>query len=531
MMGVMRATTPSCVCECEVVATSRDLRVLWPRLEAACQLYNAVLGDALRRLGLMRLDPTFTLAKGLPKGPARQDAFRALRELHGFREYDLHKHPSLAKDCWLRGHLDVHAAQKVATRRAFRAAERWSFGQSGKPRFKRHGELESVEGKSNAAGIRFRDGHILWPGAFGKLDLPLIVRPGNPVHAHGMGIALDGGVRHSRLLIRTILGRHLAFAQLVLAGDPLRKAKHAIGTALVGLDLGPSYLAAVTEGKALSVPFCADLDRKEAARRRFLRRLDRQRRANNPANYREGGTVLTKAQRRTWRSSVRQDATRAALAEVLRAMSAQRKSLQGELANEILAIGNRIVTERVNMRSWAKLWGRSVGHKAPGMFQACQERKATASGGIFEAVSTRATFLSSRCVCGKRQKKTLMERRHTCVCVFVPQGTHANRDGFSAFLALHCQGGTLDGDGARAAWVRWGGDCLLRSPSGTSEGANGKALPSLRVMTRQSASADHGVGQRRESIWKPAMASDGARRGIRPPIPREQHPKEVPHVA
>jgi hypothetical protein len=54
--------------------------------------------------------------------------------------------PIPGKDCWLRGHLDVHAAQKVATR-AFRAAERWSFSGSGKPRFRRYGELESVEGE------------------------------------------------------------------------------------------------------------------------------------------------------------------------------------------------------------------------------------------------------------------------------------------------------------------------------------------------------------------------------------------------
>jgi len=120
----------------------------------------------------------------------------------------------------LRGHLDVHAAQKVATR-AFCAAERWSFGQSGKPRFKRYGELESLEGKSNEAGIRFRQDAVLWGGAFGKLSLPLAVDEANEVQAHGLRVAREGGVKYSRLLLRAIRGRERAFVQLVLEGESL----------------------------------------------------------------------------------------------------------------------------------------------------------------------------------------------------------------------------------------------------------------------------------------------------------------------
>jgi hypothetical protein len=40
--------------------------------------------------------------------------------------------------------------------RAFRAVQHYAFGKRGRPRFKRFGALESVEGKSNAAVIRYR---------------------------------------------------------------------------------------------------------------------------------------------------------------------------------------------------------------------------------------------------------------------------------------------------------------------------------------------------------------------------------------
>lgn len=512
---MVRATTPSFVCEIEVRVTSKDRRVLRSRLEAGRQLYNAVLGEALRRLSRMRLDPAFEAAKVLPRGKARSEAFRTLRVKHGFQEYDLHKHPSLAKGSWLRGHLDVHAAQKVASR-AFKAAERWSFGQSGKPRFKRYGELESLEGKDNSTGIRFREDRILWSGAFGKLNLPLLPIPGDEVQAHGLGIAQKGGVKHCRVLLRAIHGRERAFVQLVLEGSALIKGKHPVSAGVVGLDLGPSQVAMVTEGHAETIPFCPGLDRKEAARRRYLRKLDRQRRANNPENYREDGTVKPRSLRKSWRASRAQAGTQEALAEVLRAMAAHRKSLQGQVANQVLSFGNRVVTEKLDLRAWAKLWGRSVGHKAPGAFQARLAVKAPATDGSFTEVETRKTFLSSRCLCGRRSKKDLKERKHTCGCEFIPEGMFADRDEFSAFLAFHCQGGLLDEQAARESWRSWGADCLLRSASSIKEAANGAASPSLRAgEARRSGSATNKPGQRREA--GAGRKRTGERRGIHPP--------------
>ena len=538
-----RAKTPSFVCEFEVSATSKDLRVLRSRKEAGRQIYHAIEGEGLRRLARMRHDPGFELAKAMPKGPEKKAAFEVLRKHHGFTEASLHQHPSLAKDCWLRGHLDVHTQQKVATR-AFRAVERWSFGGSGKPRFKRYGELESLEGKSNAAGIRFREGHILWAGAHGSLNLPLIVKPGNEVQAHALQVAgttftrttKDGkavtetGVKYCRLLSRTIRGRERAFVQLVLRGMPLQKARHYVRDGLVGLDLGPSQVAVVGEGFVKTIPFCPDLDRVEATRRRYLRKLDRQRRANNPDNYRPNGTVKPRSQRKPWQSSASQKATQGVLAELLRGMAAHRKSLQGKLVNDLLALaGNQVITEQVNVRSWAKLYGRSVGHKAPGLFQSAYGRKAEASGGSMELVSTQKTYLSSRCLCGKRTKKLLSERKHTCGCEFIPEGMHADRDEFSAFLALHCQGGTLDEGSARQSWLSWGAGCLLRLSSGNTETANGAALPTLRVREpRRSSSTDHEAGQRREAVPVLRTDTDGERRDRK--VPKPCKPRKIPEV-
>ena len=67
--------------------------------------------------------------------------------------------------------------------------------------------------------------------------------------------------------------------------------KHPLGRGTVGLDLGPSTLAAVGGKEALLVPFCPEVGRPAKAVRRLQRHLERQRRANNPGNYLADGQV------------------------------------------------------------------------------------------------------------------------------------------------------------------------------------------------------------------------------------------------
>jgi len=60
-----------------------------------------------------------------------------------------------------------------------RAVEQHAFGKRARPRFQRHGALGSAEGKTNAAGIRFTNGHVQWfagpPGGLAQaagLEMP-----------------------------------------------------------------------------------------------------------------------------------------------------------------------------------------------------------------------------------------------------------------------------------------------------------------------------------------------------------------------
>jgi hypothetical protein len=81
------------------------------------------------------------------------------------------------------------------------------------------------------------------------------------------------------------------YVQLVLEGHAYVLPKHEeVGKQTIGLDIGPSTLAIVPrEGKADLVTFCEELAPDARRKRRLQRRMERQRRANNPEHYERCG--------------------------------------------------------------------------------------------------------------------------------------------------------------------------------------------------------------------------------------------------
>jgi hypothetical protein len=150
-------------------------------------------------------------------------------------------------------------------------------------------------------------------------------------------------------------------------GVPYQKPNHQVGTAALGLDLGPSTLALVPEqGEAGLLSFCEELKTNKQKKRRLQRQLDRQRRANNPQNYDAKGRV--KKGNKRWHDSQGYKKTRRRLGNQERKLAAHRKSLHGRLVHQIVRTGNTIITEKLSYKAWQKQYGKSVGAHAPGMF-------------------------------------------------------------------------------------------------------------------------------------------------------------------
>lgn len=421
-----RSKTDSFVVEIPLRANSKQTRKALARFEAGRQIYNACLGEALKRLNQMLHSKMYRAAQAMPHKTeeeikARAEAFEEAKIKYGFTEYSLHAYVARIRNSWLGEHIDANTAQTLATR-AFRAVNKTVTGEAKKVKFKRYGELDTLEGKTNKQGIRWKDGCLVW----NVLVLPAIIDRDDPVITHGLSCP----IKFVRLVKRMIRGRVRLYAQLVCEGKPYQKEKNYVSEGKIGLDIGPSTLAEVGDAEANLHLFCRELDDIQAEIRVLQRRMDRQRRTNNPDNYNPDGTI--KKGRLRWKNSIRYLRTRTQFAELNRRQAEHRKSLHGKLINDLLRRGNEFYLEDVSYKAFQRNFGRSVNYRAPGMFVNRLEQKATAAKGRVVKFPTASTALSQMCQCGRKEKKKLSARWHRCDC-----GVTAQRDLYSGFLARH----------------------------------------------------------------------------------------------
>src|ERR1051326_2761074 len=253
-----RRPTPTFLLELPLQVTAGQAKRLRAHLEAARQLYNAVLSEGQRRLRRMRADPAWQAARTIPRTEMqeRQRAFGALRTQYGFSEYALHEAVKGLTCTWIAAHVDAVLAQTLATR-AYRALNRVCLGQARRVRFKSRGRgLGSVENKRNDTGLRFEleqpeegnAGYLLWRGDW----IPARIDWKDPVVTY----SLAHRIKYARLIARQASGPRAQgtdvsgqryYVQLALEGVPYRKPKHVIGQDTIGLDLGPPRLLSSPE--------------------------------------------------------------------------------------------------------------------------------------------------------------------------------------------------------------------------------------------------------------------------------------------
>jgi putative transposase len=427
--------------------------------------------------------------------PTRASAFQGLRDRHGFTERALMSAASGFRVGWLREQVFAQEAQVLGAR-AFDAVNRWVLGQRGRPRFKGKGHgLHSLAGKDLQGALRVSaDGSGLQWGR--GLVLPFAFDPASPYHWWAAWHVGEGRLRCCRIVRTRIRGRWTFAAQLVLDGAPLRR--YQAGNGLVGLDVGPSTVAIVSDAGAWKETFCTELDDKARELRRLQRRLDRQHRAGSPACFDQQGRHRTDGCQ--WRPrSRRARQTAARVQELHRRLAGRRRSLHGNLANRVLGQGTAIHTEKLSYRALQRRYGHSVGRRAPGSFIAMLSRKAASAGGQVALIDTRTTRLSQACACGAVVKKPLSQRTHRCPC-----GVVADRDVFSAYLVRFVDTSVhphlLDVAGARSALA-----VLQDSGAGRRRAVDNRRVPDASRL-------GYGATRRSRSAASPQGAAD-ARKG------------------
>jgi putative transposase len=469
----MKCKTSSFILELPLKTTPVQELTSLVRLEAGRQLYNACLGESLRRLDLLRQSKEYQEISKLPKREGRDDGFKQLDKAYSFTEYALHDYAARIRHSWIREHINSNIAQKIATR-AFKAVQKKAFGKARNVRFKGMNQFDTLEGKNNRTGLIFRNNTLYWSG----LEIPCIIDGNNKVIEYGL--KPEHRIKYCRIVRRKINSLNRFYVQLILEGMPYQKPKNKIGNEEIGLDVGPSTIAVVGDTRAELKQFCSELVPKQKEKRKLQRKMDRQRRANNPQNYNVNGTV--KKGKKIWKKSNRYKKTSSELVEIDRKLAAHRKSLHGNDINKIISIGTIIKTEKVPYKSWQKLYGKSIQVRAPSMFISSLKRKAENAGGCFNDFPTQNTKLSQVChICGNAVKKTLSQRWHNCC------GIDMQRDLYSAYLAKCVDVDTNSLDIARARMLWPGLEPVLREAVSRvyQSASGGKIVP-----------ASFGVGQR-----------------------------------
>jgi len=456
-----RASTASYVLTCELLSNAHERKILDKKLNIGRQIYNSCLGEALKRLRKVQADKEYREVLGalmeFKNAKSKEDKAEKKRlsirlsdieRSYGYSEYALHnfvkegqKHFLDTKTVTKAGkpkqglHIGSLEAQVLATR-AFRAVKKLHYHEAEKVYFKRYGESISIENKNNVTGLRYVDGHVLW----GELKLSLKVKR-NDLY---MQYALMDKTKYIRILKREIRGKERFFVQLIQEGIPPVKERKK-GTGGVGLDIGPSTIAMVSDEAVELRELAPGIVADSKKLRRAERAMDRSKRATNPDNFDQNGVV--KKGSRNWIYSNRYQKLRARRKELHRKIAAGRKQSHEILANEILAQGDDIRVETMRFQGLQKRakettrnqkngkinkkkrFGKSIGNHAPAMFLSILERKLAYEGLELKKVDTFELKASQfNHVTGEYQKKLLSERWNDI------GGRKIQRDLYSAFL-------------------------------------------------------------------------------------------------
>ncbi|AOM84382.1 Transposase [Salisediminibacterium beveridgei] len=398
--------------------------VLFKRLEIARNIYNASLGELMKRHKRLKQDEMYRYWIQQPKSKERNQALRELNKEYGLSEYAIHTYVKPIQHHFKKN-MDSFTAQKIATR-SWLTFERYFYGTAKKVVFKRRGELHSVEGKSNTSGIRFKDRTLYWNG----LEISVTVRERDN-YAH---MSLKDKVKYCRIIHKVVRGKERYFVQLVLGGVPPEKidretgeVKHPRGIGKVGIDIGTQTIAVVTTTEAKLLELTPAVNTMEREKRILQRKSDRQRRANNPHKYNEDGTIKRTKDR--WIASKNYLKTKSLLSEINRKIADIRKQEHNKMVNWILSLGDDIKVETMNYKGLQrrakettvnertgrinrkKRYGKSLMKKAPSMLLTILDNKLKYADHQLKKIETskvkasQFNHFSGDCV-----KKTLNER-------------------------------------------------------------------------------------------------------------------------
>ena len=442
--------TPSYVLTLKLKTEKYQEDIINKRLEIARNISNALTNKVLKRYNLMleskeymsikkQLNPVnknyhnsdnIKSKKIFEK--QRKELYKQLEEL--YLKYDLSQY-SLYNDVkpmykHFKDNIGSLESQAIADR-VWTKFDKLLHGNGNKVSFSKYNEYNSIENKWN------------------KINIPVIIK-NDDLYAQK---AIQDKVKYCRIVRKLIRGKYKYYVQMVMTGIPPIKintetgeVKNGIGVGNVGIDIGTRTIAFSSKNEVKLLELCPEVENIERKKSILQRKLDRQRRANNPYNYNPDGTIK-RGIKLNWVKSNKYMKTQNELRELQRKQADIRKQSHEKLANHILSLGNRIFVETMNFQGLQKRakkttknqqgkfnkkkrFGKSLANKAPAMLIEMINRKLKYEGLEILKINTQKVKASQyNHFTNEYNKKELKDRWNKDIEI--------QRDIYSAFLIMN----------------------------------------------------------------------------------------------
>lgn len=444
------------------------------RFRMAEDIYKKTLITLLKRYSKMKKDPLYKKAYKFPKGKERNAILKELGV-----KYDLvgkFTAGGIANAyCKARNYSD-YVPFAVARNLGFRAWGSFSkvmFAQ-GAEKVNLRGTLKSFEG-SYPSSVSVNSNTFTIATRKKKVSCTI----------HNVGDSfeeevLQNTLKYNRLVRRFEFGEWNYYVQSIFEGTPPTKYTSNLEGS-VGIDIGTSTIAVSSYYQTELEELAKDvtIDEKEVAR--LTRKLDRQRRVNNPHKYNEDGTIK-QGICEPWVDSKEYLKTKAELTELHRKAKTQRKLAHKTLANKIVQMGTTFVVEQMSFKGLQartketkvnektgkyqskKRFGKTLLHKAPSMLIEQIRYKTMYQGKTFVLANTREVKASQLNHLTEEYNKVSLGTRAKMIGNDLVQ-----RDLYSAFLLQHVgiNGVTVDIEGCKSDF-----DTFLRNQEFTMSQLN-----------------------------------------------------------
>lgn len=425
--------------------------ILDKRFEIGRKMYNTLLNKTQKRYKEMIKTKQYRDLISLLSGNKKKDkeiwkAIEKMRKEYNLSEYAFHK--DIAKiQKYFRKNIDSFTAQKIATHQ-WKAYKSLFYKDGESIHFKKYGTFNSLEGKTNSTGIRFKNDTIIWNG----LNISVLVDHKNVYEYE----SLQSKISYCRIIRRFVNNKNHYYVQLILQGIPPLKIdnvtgenKNFIGSGDVGLDIGTSTIAIASTFDVKLLELADKVKNINDKMKYFQRKQDRSRRSMNPENFNENGTIKKENKKLKWKISNHYRKNQNKIKKLSQKQKDTRKYQHECLANYIISLGNKIYVEDMNFKGLMKRakktevksdgkfkrkkrFGKSIGHRAPSMLINIIDRKLEKFGtkiykiNTYKAKASQYNHFNKSCI-----KKTLSNQWNNF------NGERIQRDLYSAFLIMN----------------------------------------------------------------------------------------------